>query len=126
MAEHITHLRLVSIPVADVDRAKGFYVDMLGFEERFDGPFGDGMRWVELAPPHSQATIALVTWFDSMPPGSITGMVLDTPDARHAYEVLQARGVEFTGELRMDPWGTSASFVDPDGNGWVLMQTPER
>ena len=60
MADHITYLRLVSIPVADVDRAKSFYVDTLGFEERFDGPFGEGMRWVELAPPGSQATIALV------------------------------------------------------------------
>ena len=74
MAEHITHLRLVSIPVADVDRAKAFYVDVLGFEERFDGPFGEGMRWVELAPPGAQASIALVTWFDQMPPGSVTGL----------------------------------------------------
>ena len=124
MADHITHLRLVSIPVADVDRAKAFYLDVLGFEERFDGPFGEGMRWVELAPPGSQATIALVTWFDQMPPGSVTGLVLDTPDARSAYKALGERGVEFTGEVREDPWGISASFVDPDGNGWVLMQTP--
>jgi catechol 2,3-dioxygenase-like lactoylglutathione lyase family enzyme len=124
MAEHITHLRLVSIPVADVDRAKAFYVDVLGFEERFDGPFGEGMRWVELAPEGAQASIALVTWFDQMPPGSVTGLVLDTPDARAAFEALRERGVEFTGEVREDPWGTSASFVDPDGNGWVLMETP--
>ena len=89
MADHITHLRLVSIPVADVDRAKAFYVDTLGFEERFDGPFGEGMRWVELAPPGSQATIALVTWFEQMPPGSVTGLVLDTPDAKAAFEALQ-------------------------------------
>jgi predicted enzyme related to lactoylglutathione lyase len=95
VADHITHLRLVSIPVADVDRAKAFYVD------------------------------ALVTWFDQMPPGSVTGLVLDTPDARAAVEALRERGVEFTGDVREDPWGTSASFVDPDGNGWVLMQTPE-
>ena len=124
MAEHITHLRLVSVPVADVDRAKAFYVDTLGFEERFDGPFGDGMRWVELAPPRSQATVALVTWFDQMPPGSVTGLVLDTPDAKAAYAALSERGVEFTAEVREDPWGISASFVDPDGNGWVLMQVP--
>jgi len=124
MADHISHLRLVSIPVADVDRAKAFYVDVLGFEERFDGPFGEGMRWVELAPTDSQATIALVTWFEQMPPGSVTGLVLDTPDAHRAYTALKARGVEFTGEMREDPWGTSASFVDPDGNGWVLMQSP--
>ena len=77
------------------------------------------------SPKGSQATIALVTWFDQMPPGSVTGLVLDTPDARAAYEALRERGVEFTGEVREDPWGTSASFVDPDGNGWVLMQTPE-
>jgi catechol 2,3-dioxygenase-like lactoylglutathione lyase family enzyme len=125
MADLITHLRLVSIPVSDVDRAKRFYVDVLGFEERFDGPFGDGMRWVELAPPSSQATIALVTWFDQMKPGSVTGLVLDTPDAHAAYDALKERDVEFTGEVREDPWGTSASFVDPDGNGWVLMQVPE-
>ena len=79
MADHISLLRLVSIPVADVDRAKAFYVDVLGFEERFDGPFGEGMRWVELAPPDSQATIALVTWFDPMPPGE-----RDRPRAPHA------------------------------------------
>ena len=113
MTDHIAHLRLVSIPVADVDRAKAFYVDVLGFEERFDGPFGEGMRWVELAPPGGQASIALVTWFDQMPPGSVTGLVLDTPDARMAFEALSERGVEFTGEVREDPWGTSASFVDP-------------
>jgi uncharacterized glyoxalase superfamily protein PhnB len=82
------------------------------------------MRWVELAPPGSQATIALVTWFEQMAPGSVTGLVLDTPDARAARDALAERGVEFTSDVREDPWGTSASFVDPDGNGWVLMQSP--
>src|SRR3954471_21069086 len=106
----ISHLRLVSIPVTDVDRAKRFYVDLLGFEERFDGPFGEGMRWVELAPPGSQATIALVTWFESMPPGGVTGLVLDTPDVRATYEELSGRGVTFAGEVRDDPCGSSASF----------------
>ena len=67
-----------------------------------------------------------MTWFDQMPPGSVTGLVLDTPDAHGAFEALSERGVEFTGEVREDPWGTSASFVDPDGNGWVLMQVPGR
>jgi uncharacterized glyoxalase superfamily protein PhnB len=82
------------------------------------------MRWVELAPSGSQATIALVTWFDTMPPGAITGLVLETDDVRGAYEELRGRGVEFTGEVRDDPWGSSAAFTDPDGNGWVLMQPP--
>jgi catechol 2,3-dioxygenase-like lactoylglutathione lyase family enzyme len=118
----VSHLRLVSIPVTDVDRAKAFYVDRLGFEERWDGPFGDGMRWVELAPPGSQASVALVTWFDSMPAGSLTGLVLDTADVRATCDELRARGVEFAGEVRDEPWGSSASFTDPDGNGWVLMQ----
>jgi predicted enzyme related to lactoylglutathione lyase len=124
MAQHISFLRLVSIPVTDVDRAKAFYVDGVGFEERFDGPFGEGMRWCELGLPGSQAAIALVTWFESMPPGSVTGLVLETPDVRAAYEDLTRRGVEFTGEPRDDPWGSSAPFSDPDGNGWVLMQPP--
>jgi catechol 2,3-dioxygenase-like lactoylglutathione lyase family enzyme len=121
---HISFLRLVSIPVSDVDRAKAFYVDQLGFEERFDGPFGEGMRWVELAPPHSQATIALVTWFESMPPGAVTGLVLESDDVQAAYDELAERGVGFTSPPRDDPWGSSASFTDPDGNGWVLMQPP--
>src|SRR3954451_298516 len=125
MADHITHLRLVSIPVSDVDRAKAFYIDVLGFEERFDGPFGDDMRWVELAPPGAYSSIALVTWFEQMPPGSVTGLVLDTPDVRAAHTALTERGLEFGGDIREDPWGTSASFSDPDGNGWVLMQVAE-
>jgi catechol 2,3-dioxygenase-like lactoylglutathione lyase family enzyme len=126
MAEHITQLRLASIPVSDVDRSKAFYVDVLGFEERFDGPFGEGMRWCELAPPGSYASIALVTWFEQMRPGSLTGLVLDTPDVRAAHAALQERGLQFSGEIREDPWGTSVSFGDPDGNGWVLMQVDER
>ena len=84
----------------------------------------EGEGRVAMAVAGAEASIALVTWFDQMPPGSLTGLVLDTPDARAAFEALKERGVEFTGEVREDPWGTSASFVDPDGNGWVLMQTP--
>ena len=124
MAQHVSFLRLVSIPVTDVDRAKAFYVDVLGFEERFDGPFAEGMRWCELGLPGSATTIALVTWFDTMPPGGVTGLVLETADVRAAYAELGARGVAFTGEPRDEPWGSSAPFADPDGNGWVLMQPP--
>jgi catechol 2,3-dioxygenase-like lactoylglutathione lyase family enzyme len=118
----LTGLRLVSIPVTDVDRAKAFYVDDLGFEEVFDGPFGDDMRWVELAPPGSQTSVALVTWFESMTPGSMQGLVLETDDLDEDYEALTAQGIEFLGEISEDPWGSSATFRDPDGNGWVLMQ----
>ena len=90
---------------------------MHGFEERFDGPFGEGMRWVELAPPGAEASIALVTWFDQMPPGSVTGLVLDTPDARAAFDALRERGVEFTGEVREDPWGDANPADEPQVGG---------
>lgn len=117
------HLRLVSIPVSDVDRAKAFYVEKVGFTERFDGPFGEGMRWVELGVEGDRATIALVTWFDAMPPGSVQGVVLHADDVAAARAELRERGVEVS-EVREDPWGSSATFTDPDGNGWVLMAPP--
>ena len=117
-------LRLLSIPVTDVDRAKAFYIEKLGFGERADVPFGEGMRWCELSPPRGDATISLVTWFESMPPGSVTGVVLETDDVRAAHAELTERGVEFAADVREEPWGTFATFTDPDGNGWVLMQPP--
>lgn len=115
------HVRLVSIPVADVDRAKRFYVELLGFEERFDGPFGDGQRWVELGLPGDRVAIALVTWLEAMPPGAQQGLVLHADDVHAEHARLTERGVELDAVVD-EPWGSSSSFSDPDGNRWVLMQ----
>ncbi len=113
---------IVSVPVADQERAKAFYRDVLGFAVREDADLGEGRRWIELVPPAGGASITLVTWFDAMPPGSLHGLVLGTDDAHAAFEELGARGVAFADDGVQDaPWGQHASFADPDGNCWVLV-----
>jgi catechol 2,3-dioxygenase-like lactoylglutathione lyase family enzyme len=113
---------IVSVPVTDQERAKAFYTDVLGFGLREDADLGEGRRWVELVPPAGGASVALVTWFDQMRPGSIHGLVLGTDDAGRAFEELRSRGVQFAEDGVQDaPWGQSATFADPDGNCWVLV-----
>ncbi len=113
---------IVSIPVSDQDRAQAFYTDILGFALRENADMGDGRRWVELVPPAGGASITLVTWFESMPAGSLRGLVLGTDDAHAAFAELRQRGVEFAEPAVQDaPWGQYATFSDPDGNCWVLV-----
>lgn len=114
---------IVSVPVADQDRARAFYADVLGFALREAEDLGDGRRWVELVPPAGGASITLVTWFANvMPAGCLRGLVLGTDDAHAAFDELRARGVVFEeDEVQEAPWGQWASFSDPDGNGWVLV-----
>jgi catechol 2,3-dioxygenase-like lactoylglutathione lyase family enzyme len=119
-------IQVVSVPVSDQDRAKVFYLERLGFEEVSDAPYGEGMRWVEVRPPGSPTSLTLVTWFPSMPAGSLQGLVIDTPDVQNAYTELMARGVHFAHEPREEFWGTFTSFTDPDGNGMVLAQAAPR
>jgi predicted enzyme related to lactoylglutathione lyase len=116
------HISVVSIPVSDPERAKAFYADSLGFDVLADTPFGEGQRWVQLAPAGAQTSITLVTWFDDFPPGSVRGLVLDVDDIAASRERLEARGVDFTGDTFGTPWGSFAPFEDPDGNRWALHQ----
>ncbi|MCL4465259.1 MAG: glyoxalase superfamily protein [Chloroflexi bacterium] len=118
----ITHVKIVSLPVADQERAKNWYLDKLGFGLRTDSPLGENQRWVEVAPIGAQTSLALVTWFPNMPPGSVQGLVLATDDIEEAHRLLSARGVQFHGPIETAPWGRYSSFADPDGNGWVLQQ----
>lgn len=117
---NITHLALVSVPVADQERAKTFYTEQLGFAVVRELALGD-QRWVEVAPPGSTATITLVTWFPQMAPGSLQGLVFDTENITQTSEELKARGVEML-PIESDPFGHYARFTDPDGNGLVLRQ----
>jgi catechol 2,3-dioxygenase-like lactoylglutathione lyase family enzyme len=110
-----TGLSTVAIPVTDQDRTKEL-LEGLGFELRFDADLGDGFRWIELAPPGTVTSIALVATGDQLPTGVDTGIRLVTPDARVAHAELLERGLE-VGEL-LD-WPTAPlmfSFCDPDGN----------
>ncbi|WP_433534693.1 VOC family protein [Micromonospora sp. CA-249363] len=121
----VTHVQLLSVPVADQDRARDFYVDVRGFDLVRDNPMGpDGGRWVQVAPPGAATALTLVNWFPTMPAGSLKGLVLETDDLDADVVRLRERGVDFAdGGIRSAPWGRCATFDDPDGNGIVLQAT---
>jgi len=117
-------IEVISVPVTDQDQAKKFYAESLGFTVDMDSEFGDGMRWVMLRPPSSGSAITLVTWFDTMTPGSQRGTVLGCDDIDRTVQELSERGVRFhEDEVQDAPWGRWMTFADPDGNAWVLQQT---
>jgi catechol 2,3-dioxygenase-like lactoylglutathione lyase family enzyme len=116
----IDQIQIVSVPVDDQERAKDFYVSTLGFEFRADDTWGEGMRWIEVAPQGSATSTTLVTWFEAMPPGSLQGLVVATDDIEEAYRDLVAKGVPFDSPPTEQPGGKQAVFRDPDGNGLVL------
>ncbi len=120
----LSNLEVVSVPVSDQQRAKQFYVEKLGFTVQMDSQFGESMRWVMLRPPGSGTSVTLVTWFDTMPAGSLKGSVLGCDDLEKTLADLAGRGVTFTEEeIQEAPWGRWKTFDDPDGNSWVVQQS---
>ena len=109
---------IVSVPVADQNRARDFYRDNLGFKVVAEAPMGD-RKWVQLIGPGGGAAVTLVTWFDSMPAGSLKGLVLDAADIDAEHRRLRAAGVEID-EIKSESWGRYAMFRDSEGNGLVL------
>jgi catechol 2,3-dioxygenase-like lactoylglutathione lyase family enzyme len=122
----IGYIQLLSLPVADQDRARAFYTDKLGFDLVADNPMGPDQRWVQVAPKGAATGITLVTWFESMPPGSVKGLVLETDDLDGDVAALTGRGVVIEGGVQEAPWGRFVTFDDPDGNGLVLQETAPR
>lgn len=118
----IRDVTVVSVPVSDQDRAKKFYTDTLGLQLLRDDDSIPGMRWIQVAPPGGGTALTLVTWFDTMPPGSLRGLVFATSDLAADYQRLQGVGVEFDEPPRKQPWATEAVLRDPDGNMLVLQQ----
>jgi predicted enzyme related to lactoylglutathione lyase len=114
-------LELVQVPVSDVDRAKSFYVEQVGFNDDHDHQVSDELRFVQLTPPGSACSIALITGAHQMAPGSIEGLQLVIEDADAARAELSERGVEVS-DVQEFPWGRFVFFTDPDGNGWALQQ----
>jgi predicted enzyme related to lactoylglutathione lyase len=114
-------LELVAVPVSDVDRAKAFYSEQLGFVVDHDQVVNEGLRFVQLTPPGSACSIAIGTGITSAEPGSVVGLQLVVPDADAALSELTARGVE-TGGVQEFPWGRFVFFRDPDGNAWAVQQ----
>ncbi len=119
----IESFEIVSVPVADAQRAKRFFQDVLGFDLIRESPMGPGMVWIQLAPKGCATTIALVTWFDTMKPGGLQGVMLNVSDIDADHATLSARGLALS-PIAQEPWGRYATFSDPDGNGWILRQPP--
>ena len=115
----IRHISSVTCFVDDQDRAKRFYVEVLGMTERLDTAMGPA-RWVEVTPPGAQTGVALLRPFPGTSPGSTAGVVLVSADLDGDVDHLREHGVEVSDPQDL-PWGRQATFTDPDGNGFVLM-----
>lgn len=117
-------LELVSVPVADVDRAKEFYTEKIGFNADHDHKVTDELRFVQLTPPGSACSIAIGTGMPQAEPGSVKGLQMVVADVAAARAELLARGVEVS-EVQEFAWGSFVFFDDPDGNGWAVQQLPD-
>jgi catechol 2,3-dioxygenase-like lactoylglutathione lyase family enzyme len=128
-------LELVLLPVADVDRAKNFYVEQCGFNCDVDHRAGENFRVVQLTPPGSACSVTIGTGLLDTPPGSVRGVHLVVTDIVAARDELRGRGVEVSEIRHMTPqgwqdgvhaqrtdYGSFADFADPDGNTWVLQE----
>jgi catechol 2,3-dioxygenase-like lactoylglutathione lyase family enzyme len=122
-SNHITGLGTVGVPVADQERAVAFYRDKLGFEVRMDAPYGEGERWVEVAPRGAPTTLALVQSHDGYPAGIDTGLRLSTTDALADHSALRAAGVDADAEVIPYPVPMFV-FRDPDGNVLYIVERP--
>ena len=117
----ISHVKFVSVPTRDQDRALAFYTDKLGFRVVTDQPFTDRQRWIELRIGNSETRFVLFTpdgHEDRI--GTFFNGSLACDDTEATYRQLKQRGVEFVSEPKQEPWGTYAIFRDPDGNQFVL------
>jgi catechol 2,3-dioxygenase-like lactoylglutathione lyase family enzyme len=127
-------LEVVPVPVKDVDRAKRFYAEQVGFVVDLDTRIGDEVRLVQLTPPGSGCSIQLSTGILSMPPGVLEGLQLIVADIEAARAELVERGVDVGPVQHMEGgewvegrggrWNSFVFFSDPDGNGWVLQERP--
>ncbi len=116
-------LELVAVPVSDVDRAKAFYVDTIGFNPDHDHTISDDVRFVQLTPRGSGCSIAIGKGLTSAKPGSVEGLQLVVADIEAAKAELAGRGLE-VGPIQDFPWGRFVFFADPDGNRWSVQQLP--
>jgi catechol 2,3-dioxygenase-like lactoylglutathione lyase family enzyme len=129
-------LEVVVIPVSDVDRAKAFYADGCGFHVDLDDTVNDRIRLIQLTPPGSACSISIGRGITDAAPGSVRGLQLVVVDIDRARAELTGRGVDvgpiqhFADGAWVDgrggPWNSFARFRDPDGNEWVLQETPNR
>jgi catechol 2,3-dioxygenase-like lactoylglutathione lyase family enzyme len=118
-------LELVVVPVSDVDRAKAFYVDQVGFDADHDHQIDENLRFVQVTPPGSACSIAIGTGITDAVPGSVRGLQMVVADIDAAHEHLADRGVTVS-DIEDLAWGSFVYFADPDGNAWAVQQLPGR
>ncbi|MDX6254660.1 MAG: hypothetical protein QOJ11_994 [Frankiales bacterium] len=118
-------IELIFVPVTDIDRAKAFYVEQVGFHADHDHRVSDEVRFVQLTPPGSACSIAFGQGIGDMAPGSQRGIQVVVDDAAAARAHLVARGVAAS-DVDVQPWGSFVTFADPDGNRWTLQELPVR
>jgi predicted enzyme related to lactoylglutathione lyase len=118
-------IELIQVPVSDIDRAKAFYVEKVGFYADHDHQVTEELRFVQLTPPGSACSIALTSGAHQMRPGSIEGLQMVVEDAEASRKELVERGVEAS-DVQVFPWGSFVFFNDPDGNGWALQAMTHR
>jgi predicted enzyme related to lactoylglutathione lyase len=116
-------LELVPVPVSDIDAAKAFYIEKVGFIADHDHTVSDEIRFVQLTPPGSACSISIGKGLVDTPPGSAQGLQLVVDDIEAARAELVGRGVEVS-EVQHFPWGDFVFFKDPDGNGWSVQKIP--
>jgi catechol 2,3-dioxygenase-like lactoylglutathione lyase family enzyme len=129
-------LEVVVVPVSDVDRAKAFYSEMVGFKVDVDRRISEAFRVVQLTPSGSACSITLGTGLSSMSPGSLQGLQLVVSDIEAARAELVERGVAVSAiqhfedgvrvDGRGDDWNSFIFFSDPDGNSWTVQERPSR
>jgi catechol 2,3-dioxygenase-like lactoylglutathione lyase family enzyme len=118
-------LELVILPVSDVDRAKAFYTEKIGFHADHDVTVSEEIRFVQLTPPGSACSIAFGKGIAEGEPGSVRGLQVVVKDAEATRDDLIARGAEVS-EIEDLAWGRFVYFTDPDGNKWSVQQLPPR
>src|SRR5262252_5415301 len=127
-------LEVVALPVADMDRAKRFYAEQVGFNVDVDQQMGENFRVIQLTPPGSGCSVSMVSGYSEMQPGTLKGLQLVVADVEKARQQLLDHGVEVSpvrhnvgGEWRDGhggPWNSFIFFNDPDGNGWIVQEKP--
>lgn len=118
-------IELLFVPVTDVDRAKRFYVDQVGFHADHDQRVSPDLRFVQLTPPGSACSIAIGEGLTDLEPGSINNIQVVVDDAEAARKHLIANGVDAS-DVDVQSWGSFVTFHDPDGNRWTLQAMPQR
>ena len=118
-------IELLQVPVSDIDQAKAFYVDKVGFNADHDHQVSDEIRFVQLTPPGSACSIALGKGLTTAAPGSVQGMQLVVANVAQAKAEFAARGLD-VGDIQEFPWGRFVFFADPDGNRWAIQEIQRR